>query len=210
MKNNLLIKLITVFVICFLAVSSFGQRKGSFGGGRMGGGRPAYHAPIAPPRQMAPVNIRPPMGGGRPANNMMSVNKTQGSFGVGQNTAPRQSAPMGAGRPANRPLNRVPMNAGRVNSVSNFRPGYRLPSSVNYFGNPYRYNGLRIYWYGHGFYSTYPGGPLIMGNPMMPGYRAAYGYNPYATSSPFGIVLDILGVFVLLLLFFIILRAVTR
>jgi len=38
--------------------------------------------------------------------------------------------------------------------------------------------GHSLYWYGGGWYSYSPGGPLYMGNVGMPGYADTYGYNP--------------------------------
>ena len=49
---------------------------------------------------------------------------------------------------------------------------------MHYYGIPYTWHGSSVYWYGHGYYSTYPGGPLYLGTNLMPGYNVAYSYDP--------------------------------
>jgi len=205
MKNNL-IKLISLFAIGILTVSAFGQRRGSFGGGSMGGGRPSYSAPSRP--SFGGPSFSSPSGPSFGQGQRQAIAPPRSSFGQGVTTAPRSSVPMGTSRPVlSRPSG----------SITSYRAGYRPPLSVHFYGRPYSWGGRQIYWYGNGYYSLFPGGPLILGNAGMPGYGAAYGYNPYAVApvvgrpivvqpNPFGFVWYVLGT----LLIFVIIIAIVR
>ena len=163
MKNNIL-KLISFVVIALFAMSAFAQR-GSFGGGSR--------------------SSSSSFGGGR-----SSFSSGSGSSFSGRSSSFGSSSSFGGGRSYATPSYSRPSTYGSTRTYSSvrssYRVGYRPSLSVHFYGNPYAWGGHQIYWYGGGYYSLYPGGPLILGNSGMPGYGAAYGYDPYGNVAPTG------------------------
>lgn len=182
------------FIVTSLVVFGFGQR-GSFGGGsRSFGGGSSFSS-------------------SRTSSSSSSSSSFGRSGGFGSSNSTRSSNVRSYSSPS---YSRQSFNSSvrsssvRVNVRSNYRIGYRPSLSVHYYGHPYFYNGLNVYWYGDGYYSTYPGGPLLLGNPGMPGYSAAYGYDPYynaPVATPGYFLWSILGGLILLIVLGIIIKS---
>ena len=151
--KNFTVKLISFITILCLAFTGFAQRRGgsSFGSSSgFGGGRssaPAY-------RPSSGSSFRPSSGS---------------PFGGGRQQTYRP-APSNYRQNTSSTVNRPSTTTTRMSYRTSYRVGYRPSLSIHYYGNPYGYMGHMLYWYGGGYYAYTPGGPLMLGNPGMPGY----------------------------------------
>ena len=154
MKNNFTKILISSLIAAILVVSGYSQRGGSFGGGSrsFGGGSSSFSS-------------------GRSSSSYSGTSSFGRSGGFGGNRTTSSSS-------YSRPSTSYSRPSYSTSFRSNYRVGYRVPVGTRYYGNPYFYGGHSLYWYGGGYFSYYPGSPLILGNPGMPGYGASYGYSP--------------------------------
>ena len=194
--KNLISKLTLIFVVAAMAASGFAQRggsSGSFGGGRSsfgGGSSKSYSAPSGR-SSFTTGGTGSSFGGGRTSSNANTTTKRSSNTSSFTTGGSGNSTTFGGGRPSTATsttrsnTSTSTSTSTRRTYVSEYRPGYRPSVSINYYGNPYSYLGHSIYWYGGGYYAYYPGGPLMVGTPSMPGYAAAYGYNPgYVSDAP--------------------------
>ena len=160
---------LSLLMVCILAVAGFSQRGrsgGSFGGG--GSFRSSFGSSSRSSSgsftRSTPSYSAPRSTISRPTGSFTRSTPTR-SFGSPRTTTTTRSGSFARSRPTTR------ISAG-------FRVGYRPSLSVHYYGHPYLYGGRSIYWYGGGYYSYGPGMPLYLGNAGMPGYGAAYSYDP--------------------------------
>lgn len=158
--------------ILALSVAGFSQR-GHGGMGRSGGS--------------SSFSSHSSFGGGGGGYSRPSQSFSSGGMGRSGsvNSAPYRSNSSSFNRPSmsrsGSAYNSSAYRGSTYHSTYHYSVGSRMPSIyVNHYygGRSYYYGGSPIYWYGGGYYSTYPGGPLVLGSSYMPGYNDAYGYDP--------------------------------